>query len=281
MIEVRALTKRHAGQVRWAVDHLTFDALPGLVTGLLGPPGAGKSSVLQAVLGLVEPDSGVALVNGRPFRALREPWSEVGAHLFPRAFHPASTVAGHLGARARADGIPTSRVDAVLDQTGLAPVAARPTASLPAGLAHRLGIATALLGDPETLVLDEAPARLDAATRTWARGLVRSVARDGCTVLVAGRGIEEMSRVADQVIVLVAGRRMAELSMAALRAVSPGSIRVRSPEASRLAGVLESAGMTADACPDHTIIVTGAGAAEVEGRAAEAGIRLDDLALAG
>ena len=146
MIEVRMLTKRRGAQLPpYAVDHLTFDALPGRVTGLLGPPGAGKSTVLHAVMGLVEPDSGVALVNGRPFRALRAPAAEIGALLFPRAFHPAATVAGHLRARARADGLPAGRVDAVLQQSGLAPLADRPTHSLTAGLAHRLGLASALL----------------------------------------------------------------------------------------------------------------------------------------
>ncbi|HEU5002021.1 MAG TPA: ATP-binding cassette domain-containing protein [Actinomycetota bacterium] len=279
MIEVRMLTKRHG--VRCSVDHLTFDALPGRVTGLLGPPRAGKSTVLRIVMGLVEPDSGVALVNGRPFHALRESASEIGALLFPRAFHPAATVATHLGAQARAGGIPEGRVAAALDQAGLGALADRRAASLSPAQAHRLGIATALLGVPETLILDAPPAGVDAATRIWARGLLRSVARDGRTVVVAGRDIDEMCRVADQVVVMAEGSRMAELSMAALRALSPGSLRVRTREPSRLVTVLEAAGMTADIQPDRSVVVTGAGAADVEGRAADAGIRLENLALAG
>lgn len=273
------LTKRFGW--RRAVEHLTFDALPGRVTGLLGPPGAGKSVVLRVVMGRMAPDSGVALVNGRLFEDLRAPASEIGGLLFPGAFHPSATVGSHLGAHARAAGLGSERPEAVLHSCGLATVADRRASALAPSLAHRLGIATALLGDPETLVIDEAPPGIDGATRTWARGLVRAFAREGRTVLVAGRDIEEMSRMTDHAVVLAGGLRLAELSMAALRAVAPGSIRVRSAAPSRLIAAVEAAGMTADAQADHSVVVTGCGLADVEGIAARAGIRLQELAPAG
>jgi len=190
-IEVRELTKIYGKTV--AVDHLSFDVHPGRVTGFLGPNGAGKSTTLRMILGLDNPTAGSALVNGRPFAHHRQPLFEVGALLDPKAFHPGRSAGNHLRCLALANGIDQRRVDRVLDLVGLTAVAAKRAGGFSLGMGQRLGLASALLGDPAILILDEPINGLDPEGILWIRTLLRSLAAEGRTVLVSSHLMSEMA----------------------------------------------------------------------------------------
>jgi ABC-2 type transport system ATP-binding protein len=214
-IEVRALTKRYGKTI--AVDDLSFEVHPGVVTGFLGPNGAGKSTTLRMILGLDNPTSGSALVNGRPFAQHRRPLFEVGALLDPRAFHPGRSARNHLRGLALANGIDQYRVDAVLDVVGLTHVAAHRAGGFSLGMGQRLGIASALLGDPAILILDEPINGLDPEGILWVRTLLRSLAAEGRTVLVSSHLMSEMALTADHLVVIGQGRLLADDSVEARR----------------------------------------------------------------
>jgi ABC-2 type transport system ATP-binding protein len=216
MIEVRGLAKRYGSTV--AVDGLSFEVRPGVVTGFLGPNGAGKSTTMRLLLGLDRPDAGRALIGGRPYRQLRWPLREVGAVLEARAFHPGRSARAHLRALAAGNGIPASRVEEVLAMVGLAEAAGRRAGRFSLGMGQRLGIAAALLGDPGVLLLDEPVNGLDPEGIRWIRGLLRSLAAEGRTLLVSSHLIGELARVADQVVVIGRGRLLAATSVAELAA---------------------------------------------------------------
>jgi ABC-2 type transport system ATP-binding protein len=216
VIEVRALTKRYRG--RLAVDGLGFDVLPGAVTGFLGPNGAGKSTTMRMILGLDAPDSGHALIGGRRYRDLRRPLRRVGALLEAKAFHPGRTAVAHLTALAAGNDIPRSRVEEVLGLVGLGEAAHRRAGQYSLGMAQRLGVATALLGDPGVLVLDEPVNGLDPEGIRWLRTLLRSLAAEGRTVFVSSHLIGEMALTADRLVVVGAGRLVADTSVAELSA---------------------------------------------------------------
>jgi ABC-2 type transport system ATP-binding protein len=222
MISVRGLSKRYGGTV--AVDDLSFDVRPGTVTGFLGPNGSGKSTTMRLIMGLDAPSSGSALVDGVPYRALRWPLRSVGAVLEARSFHPGRSARWHLAALAAGGGIPRRRVSEVLDQVGLADVASRRAGTFSLGMAQRLGIAVALLGDPGVLLLDEPVNGLDPSGVRWIRSLIRSLAAEGRTVLVSSHLISEMALTADQLIVIDRGRLVAQASVAELSARAGGSL---------------------------------------------------------
>jgi ABC-2 type transport system ATP-binding protein len=218
MIEARGLSKRYGSTL--AVDALSFDVLPGRVTGFLGPNGAGKSTTMRMVLGLDAPDAGEALIGGRRYRELRWPLRQVGALLEARAFHPGRSAHAHLAALAAAGGIPRSRVEEVLGLVGLEGAARRRAGKLSLGMAQRLGIAAALLGDPGVLLLDEPTGGLDPEGMRWVRDLLRSLAAQGRTVFVSSHLISEMALTADHLVVIGQGRLLAEASVAELSARS-------------------------------------------------------------
>jgi ABC-2 type transport system ATP-binding protein len=216
MIEVRGLSKRYGATV--AVDGLSFDVRPGVVTGFLGPNGSGKSTTMRLLLGLDAPDAGQARINGHRYRELAWPLREVGALLEARAFHPGRTARAHLAALAAGNGIPRSRVEEVLGMVGLAEAAGRRAGRFSLGMGQRLGIAAALLGDPGVLLLDEPVNGLDPEGIRWIRRLLRSLAAEGRTVFVSSHLIGEMASTADRVVVIGRGRLLADTSVAELSA---------------------------------------------------------------
>ena len=216
MIEVRGLTKRYGATL--AVDGLSFDVQPGAVTGFLGPNGSGKSTTMRMILGQDMPDAGRATIGGRPYASLRWPLREVGAVLDAKAFHPGRSARAHLTALAASNAIPRRRVGEVLAEVGLTSVASRRAGTFSLGMAQRLGIAAALLGDPGVLLLDEPVNGLDPDGVRWIRKLLRSLAGSGRTVLVSSHLISEMALTADRLIVIGCGRLLADTTVTELTA---------------------------------------------------------------
>jgi ABC-2 type transport system ATP-binding protein len=214
VISVRELRKRYGGTV--AVDGLSFDVRPGVVTGLLGPNGSGKSTTIRMILGLDRPSAGTATVDGRAYADLPAPPRQVGALLDASAADGARTARDHLRWVARAGRLPRDRVGEVLDLVGLGPVAGRRARTYSLGMLQRLGIAAALLGDPATLILDEPVNGLDPEGIAWVRGLLRELAAQGRTVLVASHHLAEMQEVAEAVLILGRGRLLADASVGEL-----------------------------------------------------------------
>lgn len=207
MIEVRGLTKQY-GAVR-AVDDLTFDVKPGIVTGFLGPNGAGKSTTMRMILGLDTPTAGTATIDGTAYRRLKQPLRTVGALIDAKAVHPNRSAANHLKWIAQTNGIPTSRVEEVLGLVGLSDVAGKKAGGFSLGMGQRLGLAAALLGDPEVLILDEPVNGLDPEGIRWVRDFLRSLAEQGRTVLVSSHLLSEMSQTADELVVIGRGKLVA------------------------------------------------------------------------
>ncbi|MGW0292842.1 ABC transporter ATP-binding protein [Streptomyces tuirus] len=207
-IDVQDLTKEFGG--RRAVDRLTVRVQPGRVTGFLGPNGAGKSTTMRLVLGLDRPTAGSATIGGRPYAALHEPLRHVGALLDAQAAHGSRTARDHLRVLAASNRIPDRRADEVLEETGLAPVARRRVRTYSLGMRQRLGIAAALLGDPEVVMLDEPSNGLDPEGIVWIRRLLRRLAEEGRTVLVSSHLMNETASFADHLVVLGRGRLLAD-----------------------------------------------------------------------
>jgi len=277
MIAARGLTKRYGPAL--AVDGLTFDVLPGRVTGFLGPNGAGKSTTMRLIVGLDRPTAGTVTVDGRPYRGLRRPLWQVGAMLEASAVHPGRSAAGHLLALAHASGIQAHRVDEVLGLTGLGKVAGKRAGGFSLGMTQRLGIAAALLGDPAVLLLDEPVNGLDPDGVAWIRGLLRSLAAEGRTVLVSSHLMSEMENTADHLIVIGRGRLIADTSVEEFtRRASGGWVEVHSPETSRLAQLLGEQGAAVGAGSDgESLAVRGISAAAVGDLAARHQIALHQL----
>ena len=239
VIEVRQLTKRFGAVT--AVDQLSFELGPG-VTGFLGPNGAGKTTTLRMLLGLVRPSSGQAAFWGRPYAELGPRRHLVGAVLEASGFHPGRTVRDHLRVRCAACGLPRSRVDEVLEATGMSALAGRRAGNLSLGERQRLGLAGALLADPEVLILDEPGNGLDPAGVTWLRGLLRQLGAQGRTVLVSSHMLAEVAQTADEVIVIDGGRLISHAPVGQLLAGTPEVVVVRTAQAAELREVLESEG---------------------------------------
>ena len=208
MIDARNLTKRHGATT--VVDDLSFTLAPGTVTGFLGPNGAGKSSTMRMIVGLDRPTSGTVTVGGRPYADSPAPMQLLGAMIDAKAVHPARTARGHLTGLALTHGIGRRRVDAVLEMTGLAGVATKRIRTFSLGMGQRLGIATALLGDPQVLMLDEPVNGLDPQGVVWVRRLCRSFAAQGRTVLLSSHNMAETAATADRLIIIGDGHKVAE-----------------------------------------------------------------------
>jgi ABC-2 type transport system ATP-binding protein len=216
MIEVHELTKRYGATL--AVDALNFAVQPGMVTGFLGPNGSGKSTTMRLILGLDSPDAGQARINGRRYRDLRWPLREAGALLEAKQFHPGRSARAHLAALAASNAIGRRRVDEVLDLVGLTGAAGRRAGTFSLGMAQRLGIAAALLGDPPVLLLDEPVNGLDPAGIHWIRDLLKSLAGQGRVVFVSSHLISEIALMAEHLVVIGQGRLLADTSVAGLSA---------------------------------------------------------------
>jgi ABC-2 type transport system ATP-binding protein len=219
MIEVQELTKRYGSTL--AVDALSFNLRPGAVTGFLGANGSGKSTTMRLILDLDRPDAGRVRIGGRRFGELRWPLREVGSLLEARSFHPGRTAREHLAALAASNAIPRRRVDEILDQVGLASVAGRRAGKFSLGMAQRLGIAAALLGDPPVLLMDEPVNGLDPAGVRWIRDLLTSLAAQGRVVFVSSHLISEMALMADRLVVIGQGRLLADTTVAEMSAGAP------------------------------------------------------------
>jgi ABC-2 type transport system ATP-binding protein len=214
MIEVSGLRKRFGPTV--ALDGMTFTAAPGLVTGFAGPNGAGKSTTMRVILGLDRADSGIALVNGAPYRSLSRPLTHLGSLLDAGALQPSRTARDHLRWLALSQELPARRADEVLELTGLSSVARRRTGGYSLGMRQRLGVAAALLGDPPALMFDEPFNGMDPEGIVWLRGFLRALAAQGRTVLVSSHLMSELQDAADHVIVAGRGRVLADSAVSAL-----------------------------------------------------------------
>jgi ABC-2 type transport system ATP-binding protein len=213
-IEFHELTKRY-GQVT-AVDSLTFSPRPGRITGFVGANGAGKTTTIRALLGLTRPTSGTATIDGRPYANLRDPLRSIGAMVDPNIFHPRRTSRNALRVIARAADIPDARVDHVLALVGLTNAARRPAGGYSTGMRQRLALAAALLGDPDTLVLDEPANGLDPDGVHWLRGLIKSLAAEGRTVFVSSHLLAELAQTIDDVVITAHGRLITHQPVAGL-----------------------------------------------------------------
>lgn len=276
MIEVVGLTKRYGGTT--AVDQLEFTVEPGRVTGFLGPNGAGKSTTMRLILGLDLPDAGHALVNGRPYTTYRRPLREVGALLDASAVHGGRSARNHLLSVAQTNGIPATRVGEVVEQVGLAPVAGRRVGGFSLGMKQRLGIATALLGDPSVLMFDEPVNGLDPEGIQWIRTLLRSLAAEGRTVLISSHLMSEMALTADHLVVIGRGRLVADMGMAELlRTGSSGDVLVRGPDQAGIARLLAAHGATVATDSGGGLSVIGLDAASIGDLTVAKGLAVHEL----
>ncbi|MER5542609.1 ABC transporter ATP-binding protein [Streptomyces sp. NPDC002589] len=276
-IDVRDLTKEYGG-LR-AVDQLTFSVRPGRVTGFLGPNGAGKSTTMRLALGLDRPTSGTATIGGQAYAALREPLRRVGALLDARAAHGSRTARDHLRALAASNRIPDRRVDAVLAETGLAAVARRRVRTYSLGMRQRLGIAAALLGDPEVILLDEPANGLDPEGIVWIRTLLRRLAAQGRTVLVSSHLMGETAAFADHLVILGKGRLLADTPVQEfIHARVQPHVRIRSTDPAALDDLLARHGLDASRDADGARTVRHAGVDDLGRLMAEAGVPVLELA---
>ncbi|WP_405584914.1 ATP-binding cassette domain-containing protein [Streptomyces sp. NBC_01092] len=283
-IEIADLTKAY-GKKR-VVDGLSFTVRPGSVTGFLGPNGAGKSTTLRMTLGLTRPDSGTARIQGRSYHEHAEPLRVVGALLDARWAHPKRSARAHLTWLAHSNRIPVGRVDEVLSRVGLTEVADQRVGGFSLGMAQRLGLAGALLGDPGILILDEPANGLDPEGIAWMRGLLRQLAAEGRSVLVSSHLLAEMAQLADEVVVIGRGQLIKQCSIAELTSVgaaTQGEVVVRGPEPGRLRELLTQAGATVDAGGPGTdpsappLLVSGLSCEDIGRAVAGAGLVLYEL----
>ena len=276
MIEVEHLTKRFRKTL--AVDDLSFKVREGAITGFLGPNGAGKTTTLRTILGLVRPTAGQATVMGRPYRSLERPSSDVGAVLEASSFHPGRTGRNHLRVVATAAGYSRSRVEEVLAFVQLSEAARRRVGGYSLGMRQRLSLAAAFLGDPKVLILDEPANGLDPEGMRWLRELLRTLADEGRTIFISSHVLTEIEQIADEVVIIHRGRFVAHETTSELSARAAGGVRVRSPQADRLRGLVEEAGLKVSSANGDLLLV-GEGSAERVGEVAAAnGIVLHELA---
>jgi ABC-2 type transport system ATP-binding protein len=275
-IEVRGLTKRYGATL--AVDDLTFSVAPGRVTGFVGPNGAGKSTTLRLILGLAALDGGIATVGGEPYTNKPFPLRELGALLDASATHPGRRARDHLLWLAQSNDIPRSRIDEVLELVGLSAVGRRRTGGFSLGMAQRLGIAAALLGDPPVLMLDEPVNGLDPEGILWIRGFLRSLADEGRTVFVSSHLMSELQDSADHLIVIGRGRLIADASVEDLLAsAADGSVEVRTPDVTRVMTVLANAGGTVASAGGDSLTVTGLDPERISDLIRQHDLRLSEL----
>ena len=275
-IEVNGLTKRYGRTL--AVDDLSFRVEPGRVTGFVGPNGAGKSTTMRLLLGLDTPNAGAALVGGRRYRDLRAPLREVGALLDAGATHPGRRAQSHLLWLARSNRLPQGRVDEVLELVGLRDAARRRAGGFSLGMAQRLGIAAAMLGDPPVLLFDEPVNGLDPDGIRWIRVFLRSLAEEGRTVLVSSHLMSELEGIADDLVVIGRGRLIAQTSVSELLSSrSDGRIHVRTPQVTEVMAALAGAGGTVTSTGSDALIVTGMEPDRIAELVSAQGLRLHEL----
>ncbi len=253
MIEVESLTKRYGATL--AVDDLSFEVAPGMVTGFLGPNGAGKSTTMRAVLGLVHPTAGRTAVLGMPYRELDKPLQRVGALLETFDAHPGRSGRNHLRVLATAGGIATSRADEVLALVDMTGAGGRRVKGYSLGMRQRLGLAAALLGDPEVLVLDEPANGLDPQGIRWLRDFLRSLASEGRAILISSHVLSEVAQTVDDVVIIHRGKLVRHVAMGDVEAMAAGATIVRSPDAERLASLLTNASLDVRATGDGRLSV--------------------------
>ncbi len=276
MIEAHSLTKRYGERI--AVEDLSFTVRPGTVTGFLGPNGAGKSTTMRMLLGLDAPTSGRAVVNGKSYAEHRAPLHEVGAMLEARSIHTGRSAYNHLLALAVTHAISARRVNEVIDLVGLRAVAKKRVGGFSLGMGQRLGIASALLGDPATVILDEPVNGLDPEGILWIRNLLKELAAEGRTVLVSSHLMSEMALTADHLIVIGRGRLIADTSVAEFTAQAAGDlVRVRTDEAEKLRGLLAGPDVTITSQEPGVLSVTGLTSERIGRIAADNGVALAEL----
>ncbi len=270
VIECKSLTK-HFGRLV-AVDNLTFTVQQGTVVGFLGRNGAGKTTTLRMLLGLVTPTEGSAAIDGRPYRDLPDPLHTVGAVLDSAGFHPGRTAQAHLRAQALAGAAPPSRIGEVLELVGLPHVANRRVGTFSLGMRQRLGLATALLCNPQVLVLDEPANGLDPEGVRWLRELLRGLAAEGRTVLVSSHILAEVAQTVDSVLIVDKGQLVAQSSLDALLRRTKPAVRIRTSRPEALARALASPGASATVIAADRVEVSGASAEAIGTVAADQGI---------
>jgi ABC-2 type transport system ATP-binding protein len=277
MIEAQGLTKRYGSKL--AVDQLSFQVRPGVVTGFLGPNGSGKSTTMRMIVGLDAPNAGDVTVNGRHYHDLPWPLHEVGALLEAKAIHPGRSARAHLQMLAETNHVARGRVDEVLDIVGLSSVANQRAGKFSLGMGQRLGMAAALLGDPEVLLFDEPVNGLDPDGIRWVRNLLKGLAREGRTVFVSSHLMSEMALTADEVVIIGRGRLIAQIPIDDLLAKSSQRfVRVRSPQIERLKSALAEQGATTVLEEDGSLSVRGADEIAIGELAASIPVVLHELA---
>jgi ABC-2 type transport system ATP-binding protein len=251
-IQVQGLTKRFGTVV--AVDNLSFEVEQGSVTGFLGPNGAGKTTTLRMLLGLIEPTAGTAMIGGKPYRELVDPFRHVGAVLESTSFHPGRRARDHLRVLCAEAGLRLTRVDEVLDEVGLADVGDRRVKGFSLGMRQRLGLAAALLGEPELLILDEPANGLDPEGVHWLRRFLRSYADQGASVLVSSHLLAEIAQTVDEVVIVAKGRLVTQSSLADLAGRTKPGVWVRTPQAQVLRDALVAKGIAAEVQTPETVM---------------------------
>lgn len=276
MIVVRNLTKRYGEKV--AVDDLTFAVRPGIVTGFLGPNGSGKSTTMRLMVGLDAPGGGEVTVGGRAYREFPAPLHEVGVLLEARSVHPGRSAYHHLLALAQTHGIPPSRVQELISLVGLDQVARKRAGQFSLGMGQRLGLAAALLGDPEVLVLDEPINGLDPEGIRWIRDLVKGLAAEGRTVFLSSHLMSEMALTADHLIIIGRGRLIRDVGLAEfVEEWSTNVVRVRSPEAAQLRDLILGPDVRVSSDEPGVLEVQGLSAEQIGAAAAQNGLVLHEL----
>lgn len=257
-----------------AVQNLSFAVEPGSVTGFLGPNGSGKTTTLRMLLGLVKPSSGTATINGLPFHQLANPATIVGAVLEAQSFHPGRTARNHLRCYAAAMNVPDEQADRVLELVGLSSAGGRKTAGFSLGMRQRLALATALLGDPQVLVLDEPANGLDPEGIAWLRSFLKSFAATGRTVLVSSHLLREMEHTVDRVVIVSQGKCMYDGHLDELRAAQRSRVLVQAADSGKLVETLHEADLDVEYLPDGQLAITGSDARTVADLALQAGVAL-------
>lgn len=276
VIKIENLSKRYGPKL--AVDDISFTVQPGIVTGFLGPNGAGKSTTMRMIVGLDRPTTGSAIVNGKRYADHRDPLRQVGALLEAKAVHTGRSAYHHLLALAATHSIPTSRVHEVIEMTGLEKVAGKRVGGFSLGMGQRLGIAAALLGDPQTLILDEPVNGLDPDGVLWVRQLTRYLASQGRTIFLSSHLMSEMSLTADHVVILGRGRVLADAPISELTGrAGSGRVTVRTPSPAELTRAVAGPDVTVTEQADGTLSVAGLSAQQVGEAAFRAGIALYEL----
>ena len=276
MIEAQGLTKRYGDTL--AVDDLSFSVAPGKITGFLGPNGAGKTTTMRMILGLDRPTAGQVTVAGQPFARLSRPMRQVGALLDAKALHGGRSAHSHLLCLAQSNNLPAKRVDEVLGLVGLSDVARKRARGFSLGMGQRLGIAAALLGDPQILMFDEPVNGLDPEGILWIRNLMKALAAEGRTVFVSSHLMSEMENTADHLLVIGRGKLIADCTVDEfIAANSQQTVRVRTPQLDQMAKLVATAGGTVRENGDGVVVISGLDVSQVGDLAYDNSLRLHEL----